>query len=202
MQTKIKNSWLLLIVQLQVNSLCCFRWVYPLEDLYAVHESLFCGEMRVWHIFLCWLNDSKASLIYCVFRCIILLFWHHCQNILVISSNSFHYWDQITSFSMIRALNCKERMVLKIGIISLVGVGMSANVKTDSVVNHGIEVVMESEELIEALWVLSAAYEGIVWERDNESARFGTSFKLNLQSCERRDRFIVAIDDVEGIEWN
>lgn len=61
---------------------------------------------------------------------------------------------------------------------------------------------MEGEELIEAFGVFSTAYEGIVRERDDEATRFGTFCKLSLQSGKGRDRLIVAVDNVEGIEGN
>ena len=51
---------------------------------------------------------------------------------------------------MVGTFNCEEGMVLEIGIVSLVGVGVSADVKTDPVVDHRIEVVVQSKELIEA----------------------------------------------------
>lgn len=183
-----------------MNSLCNFHWFWPLLDHYAVHESLLCWEVRIWHILFCRLNNSETSLIYCVFRCVILLFGHLSKNILVVSSYSFNNRDKISSFSMVWALNCEERMILKIRVVSLIWVGMSANVKTNTVVDHWVEVVMHNEELIEAFWVFSTTDERIMRERDNESTRFSTSCEFCLQSRKRRDGIIVAIDNVERIE--
>jgi hypothetical protein len=61
-------------------------------------------------------------------------------------------------------------VILEVGIAALVGVSVRTDVQTDSVFEHGVEVVVQSDEPVKAFRVLSAADERVVRIGKNEPA--------------------------------